>query len=106
MMAGLQAFLQAFPNLGCFAPRISKESFGGFVEFQRVTRAKNPSVYIQTFSPRHPPFGHIFGAVGPLSADPRHGSSSSAGRSVYVACWGRAGSSWVHRGCQYGLREA
>src|SRR5271170_526197 len=39
---GLQAFWQAFPNLGCFCPRISKDSFGGFVGFQRVTRVPNP----------------------------------------------------------------
>ena len=39
--AHLQAFLQAFPNLGCFSPSLSKESFGGFVGFQRVTRMKN-----------------------------------------------------------------
>ena len=38
----LQAFCQAFPNLGCFCPRISKDSFGGFVGFQRVTRVPNP----------------------------------------------------------------
>jgi hypothetical protein len=38
---GLQAFLQAFPNLGCFAPSFSKDSFGGFVGFQVVTRLPN-----------------------------------------------------------------
>ena len=38
----LQAFLQAFPNLGCFAPSFSKHSFGGFVGFQGVTRLPNP----------------------------------------------------------------
>jgi hypothetical protein len=29
-------FCQTFPNFGQFSPRISKESFGGFVEFQGV----------------------------------------------------------------------
>jgi hypothetical protein len=29
-------FSQTFPNFGLFSPRISKESFGGFVEFQGV----------------------------------------------------------------------
>jgi hypothetical protein len=40
-MAASKALWQAFPNLSCFSPRISKQSFGGFVEFQRVTRVKN-----------------------------------------------------------------
>ena len=38
----LQAFLQAFPNLGCFPPSFSKESFGRFVGFQWVARLPNP----------------------------------------------------------------
>ena len=37
-----QAFCQAFPNLACFRPRISKHSFGRFVGFQGVTRVPNP----------------------------------------------------------------
>jgi hypothetical protein len=40
--AASKPFLQAFPNLGCFRPRISKDSFGGFLGFQWVTRGKNP----------------------------------------------------------------
>jgi hypothetical protein len=39
--ADLQAFLQAFPNLGLFSASFSKESFGGFVGFQWVTKIKN-----------------------------------------------------------------
>ena len=39
---GLQSFLATFPSPACFPPRISKESFGGFVGFQGVTRVKNP----------------------------------------------------------------
>ena len=39
--ANRQALWQAFPNLACFAPNISKESFGGFVRFQGVTSPKN-----------------------------------------------------------------
>ena len=38
----LQAFLQAFPNLGCFSTSFSKESFGRFVGFQWVARLPNP----------------------------------------------------------------
>jgi len=48
-MAGLQAFWQAFPNSGCFRPRISKDSFGGFVGFQWVTRAKNSKCLLPNF---------------------------------------------------------
>src|SRR5277367_2006154 len=39
--ADRQAFWQAFPNLACFAPSISKECFGGFVGFQGVASPKN-----------------------------------------------------------------
>jgi hypothetical protein len=41
MTAASKAFWQAFPNPACFPPRISKESFAGFVGFQGVTRVKN-----------------------------------------------------------------
>src|ERR1700729_2544738 len=37
----LQAFFQASPKVACFAPSFSKEIFGGFVGFQRVTRLPN-----------------------------------------------------------------
>src|SRR5271156_1483622 len=57
-MAGLQTLLQAFPNLGCFCPRISKESLGGFVGFQEVTRVKNPKS----------PFPNFFAALALLLA--------------------------------------
>jgi hypothetical protein len=40
-MARLLAFVQAFPNLGCFAPSFSKQIFGGFVGFQWVASLKN-----------------------------------------------------------------
>ena len=36
-----QAFLQAFPNLGCFRPSFSKQIFGRFVGFQGVASLKN-----------------------------------------------------------------
>jgi hypothetical protein len=42
MMTGSKEFLQAFPNFGLFSARISKGSFGGFVEFQSVTRVPEP----------------------------------------------------------------
>jgi hypothetical protein len=32
--AASKAFLQAFPNLACFCPSFSKQSFGHFVGFQ------------------------------------------------------------------------
>jgi hypothetical protein len=40
-MAASKPFLQAFPNRRWISPRISKESFGRFVRFQRVTRVLN-----------------------------------------------------------------
>src|SRR5271168_1429484 len=46
---GLQAFLQVFPNLRLFCARISKESFGGFVGFQGVTRVANPKELFPNF---------------------------------------------------------
>src|SRR5271169_2680891 len=41
MRAASQTFLQAFPNLGCFCPSFSKESFGRFVEYQGVASLPN-----------------------------------------------------------------
>ena len=66
---GLQTFLQAFPNLACFSPSFSKESFGGFVEFQRVTRVPNPKAPFPNISSRPPPFGLVPNAVAPHSAE-------------------------------------
>src|ERR1700733_8617049 len=40
-MAASQAFLQAFPNLGCFRPSFSKQIFGRSVGFQGVASLKN-----------------------------------------------------------------
>ena len=37
----LQAFFQASPKIACLAPSFSKQSFGGFVGFQGVTRLPN-----------------------------------------------------------------
>src|SRR5580658_1778920 len=37
----LQAFFQASPKVACLAPSLSKQSFGGFVGFQWVTRLPN-----------------------------------------------------------------
>ena len=36
-------FDQAFPNLGLFPPNFSKDSFGRFVGFQRLTIAAGPN---------------------------------------------------------------
>ena len=66
---GLQTFLQTLPNLTCFSPSFSKESFGGFVEFQWVTRVPNPKSRFPNFSSRPPPFGLVPNAVAPHSAD-------------------------------------
>ena len=66
-MTPSKAFWQAFPNPACFRPRISKQSFGGFVIFQQVTREKMQSVCLQSFSPRRPRRGHALGAIMSLS---------------------------------------
>jgi hypothetical protein len=57
-VAGLQTSLQAFPNPACFSASLSKESFGGFVEFQGVARVPNqkgafPNLFVTpaSFSP-------------------------------------------------------
>src|SRR5271170_3181790 len=41
MRAASKLFLQAFPNLACFCPSFSKESFGRFVGFQGVASLPN-----------------------------------------------------------------
>jgi hypothetical protein len=46
-----QHFFQAFPNLACFCPSFSKHFFGGFVEFQGVTRFPNLNVRFPNFFP-------------------------------------------------------
>src|ERR1700674_2171234 len=46
----LQAFFQASPKVACFAPSFSKEIFGGFVGFQRVTRASKRPLMPSKFS--------------------------------------------------------
>jgi len=98
IMAGLQTLLQAFPNLGLFSPSFSKESFGGFVGFQRVTRVKNlksplPNFFrragllldaLTTSSGRIPPAGRREG--------PR--AFSQMVESVYAGRWRSVGSSW------------
>src|SRR5277367_5748123 len=47
--ADLQAFLQAFPNLGLFSPSFPKDSFGGFMEFQWVTIESKPKSPLPNF---------------------------------------------------------
>jgi hypothetical protein len=39
-------YCQTFPNFGLFSPRISKETFGGVVEFQGVTMEANRKVFL------------------------------------------------------------
>src|SRR5277367_4970372 len=59
--AASQAFLQAFPNLGCFCPSFSKQTFGRFVRFQGVARLKNLNDVSPNFlwlaAPFRPPSG-------------------------------------------------
>jgi hypothetical protein len=54
--AASQAFLQAFPNLGCFCPSFSKQSFGRFVGFQGVASLKNLNDVSPNFLWLPPPF--------------------------------------------------
>jgi hypothetical protein len=49
------SFLQVFPNFRLFAPNISKESFGGFVGYQRVAIDPNQIVRFQIFLPSRNP---------------------------------------------------
>jgi hypothetical protein len=93
----LQAFWQAFPNLGCFRPSISKDSFGGFLGFQWVTRAKNPKSLLPNFfaapaSFRTPFRRHnaAFYRLAPPGVEP----AQQGIERVYVAWWRSAGSSW------------
>src|SRR6202041_3146449 len=57
----LQAFFQTSPKVACFAPSFSKEIFGGFVGFQRVTRLPNVLRWFPNFSPSAAPFRPHFG---------------------------------------------
>jgi hypothetical protein len=41
-MAALLALFQAFSNSGSFSASFSKESFGGFVGFQRLASLQTP----------------------------------------------------------------
>jgi hypothetical protein len=41
-MAALLGLFQAFLNSGSFSASFSKESFGGFVRFQRLAGLKTP----------------------------------------------------------------
>src|SRR6202795_4226608 len=52
----LQAFFQASPKVACFAPSFSKEIFGGFVGFQRVTRLPNVLIRLPNFFSFSRPF--------------------------------------------------
>src|ERR1700720_1535488 len=64
----LQAFFQTSPKVACFAPSFSKEFFGDFVRFQRVTRFQTSFDFFQIFPLRPPLFGRILDAAGPHSA--------------------------------------
>jgi hypothetical protein len=75
--AACQAFLQAFPNLACFRPSFSKQSFGRFVGFQRVASQKNLNDVSPNFCGSPPPFSRIPAAATPHSAVPRRMRSST-----------------------------
>jgi hypothetical protein len=49
--ASSKLFLQAFPNLGCFAPSFSKHFLGGFVGFHWVASLPNPKCPSPNFRP-------------------------------------------------------
>jgi hypothetical protein len=66
--AASQAFLQAFPNLGCFRPSFSKQSIGRFVGFQGVATLKNLNDVSPNFLWLPPPFSPNPDAAAPHSA--------------------------------------
>jgi hypothetical protein len=84
--AASQAFLQAFPNLGCFRPSFSKQSFGRFVGFQGVASLKNlndvsPNFFVapaslQPYSRRH---RAAFRRLAPEGGRPFAGERVAAG---------------------------
>src|SRR5271163_2434125 len=80
-MATAKLFWRAFPNLACFSPRISKESFGYFGEFQGLTRGSKPKGSISKFfrGPL-PPFGPTSDAIEPYST----GSAAREGSSAFT----------------------
>jgi hypothetical protein len=94
IMAGHLAFLQAFPNLACFAPSFSKQSFGGFVGFQGVASLQNPKCSLPNFLPLPPSFNRIPDATPPHSVGSRRRGSSAdgiGGSDVFIAGLIRAG---------------
>jgi hypothetical protein len=80
--AASQAFLQAFPNLGCFRPSFSKRIFGRFVGFQGVASLKNLNDVPPNFLWLRPPFSRIPAAALRISPfRPRRMRSSALGAS-------------------------
>jgi hypothetical protein len=70
MRAASHAFLQAFPNLGCFCPSFSKQFFGRFVGFQGVASLKNLNDVSPNFLRLRPPSSRIAAAPTLHSAAP------------------------------------
>src|SRR5277367_2566529 len=77
--AASQAFLQAFPNLGCFRPSFSKQIFGRFVGFQGVASLKNLNDVSPNFLWLPPPFSRIPDAAAPHFADSRRSRTAVRG---------------------------
>jgi hypothetical protein len=48
--------------------------------FNELQVPKSQMIYLQTFSPRRPPFGLIFVAIAPLSVDAHREESSAVGQ--------------------------
>jgi hypothetical protein len=62
-MSTAPSFCQAFPNLSCFSPSFSKDSFGGFVPFQCLAIDKNKN--IKTFTKLFPARPQALGRGAP-----------------------------------------
>jgi hypothetical protein len=79
----LQAFCQAFPNLGCFPPSFSKHSFGHFVEFQGVTSLQNSNLDSPNI------FGSAVSSIGSLARPSQSGSMKQHENTLTLFCFSR-----------------
>jgi hypothetical protein len=72
-----KSFSQGFPNLALYSPNFSKESFGGFVGFQRLAIAEGSNSLSPNFCGR--------AAAGRLRAEASQGASETVVRIDMVA---------------------